>query len=76
MDDDHRFRGDVEAWLVAPSGRRYQVLKQSNDPGTRIQDNFSLDLSKEWAGGTWSLQFSDKIYLDTGEVRSWYLDLG
>lgn len=68
------FCGDVESWLVA-SGRRDQVLKPSNNSRWNTQADDSLDLSKDWAGGSWSLEFFDKVYLNGVLVNGWYLDL-
>lgn len=76
LDMLHRFRGDVEAWLVAPSGRRYNVFTAVKDTAPMMPETYTLDLSREKAGGQWTLEMSDSTWLHDGEIRGWYLDLG
>lgn len=76
LDMLHHFRGDVEAWLVAPSGRKYNVIPPAKAMGMMTPETYTLDLSQEDAAGRWTLEMSDSTWLHDGVIRGWYLDLG
>mgnify|MGYP001080230735 CR=1 FL=1 len=69
----HTFRGDISLILQAPDGSLY-LLKASDrkDGAENINASYSGDISGN-AAGTWSLQVTDNIRKDTGQLNSWSL---
>ncbi len=73
VDISHTFRGDISLILQAPDGSLY-LLKASDrkDGAENINASYSGDISGN-AAGTWSLQVTDNIRKDTGQLNSWSL---
>ncbi|WP_305789698.1 S8 family serine peptidase [Symbioplanes lichenis] len=73
---EHGYVGDLTVELVAPSGRRYDLLEREGDDADAISYTFTVDLSAEPADGVWKLAFLDNGPYDVGSFDSWVLDLG
>lgn len=80
---DHEFLGDLEIYLRSPSGR--VILLQSRTLGAKTQLRTTYTLSTtplletllaQSARGVWELWVVDYAPGDTGELRSWTLQLG
>jgi subtilisin-like proprotein convertase family protein len=72
---DHTYVGDLEAELIAPSGKRYHLLSQTGDDLDDIDYTFTHDLSAERADGTWKLYLLDNGPSGVGSFDSVVLDL-
>jgi subtilisin-like proprotein convertase family protein len=71
----HTWRGDLVVNLISPSGTSFAV---SNRAGGNADDLVVTDLAisafnTQAAGGTWTLQVSDREAQDTGTLQSWSL---
>ncbi len=68
---DHSYQGDLEIRLIAPDGST--ALLRNNEggaaAGTVTQRIFTHALDSATAAGTWKLQVSDTVSLDTGTLR-------
>ncbi|MEM7154642.1 MAG: proprotein convertase P-domain-containing protein [Myxococcota bacterium] len=75
VDIDHTYRGDLELFLVTPSGKHLHLSSfsgQDND----IHDHFDVQLPPETrAEGTWHLLAADGAGLDVGTIDAWSLTL-
>jgi subtilisin family serine protease len=83
VDINHSFMGDLEVYLLPPSGEA--VLLQSRTLGrkTQLQKTFSLQttpalrlLLNQSARGNWRLKVADYAPMNTGKLNRWQLDLG
>lgn len=80
---EHSFMGDLEVYLVAPSGKK--ALLQNRSLGSRksLQMSYSMQdtpalrlLANEPASGIWMLQVIDYSPEDVGTLKSWDLIIG
>jgi len=73
----HPFRGDIEAFLVSPTGTSSRLaLRAGSDSGDNINWQFiSNAFWGEDPSGQWSLQVIDAFSQDLGVWNSWSLDL-
>ena len=71
VDITHSFRGDISLVLQAPDGSQY-VLKTSDrkDGAENINATYSGAISGN-AAGNWTLQVTDNIRKDVGQLNSW-----
>ncbi len=77
LDLAHPFRGDLQVALISPGGKRYLL----SDREGKDADDLRLvratvpGLAGQPAGGRWRLEVRDLAGQDTGELRSWQLEL-
>ena len=71
----HTYIGDLVVSLVAPDGSAYVLQSRSGGSTDNIDQAYSVNLSGEAAGGTWTLRVQDAASIDTGYVNSWKLSL-
>ncbi|NYT96220.1 S8 family serine peptidase [Salinispora sp. H7-4] len=72
----HTFRGDVEIDLVAPDGSAYRLKNWDFfDRVDHINETYAVDLSGEYADGTWLLRVRDVWLNDIGYLNTWTLNL-
>jgi subtilisin family serine protease len=72
----HTWRGDLVIDLLAPDGTAYRL--KSNDFGDgadHVHATYTVNLSGEWANGTWVLQVRDVYQYDTGYIDGWTLTI-
>lgn len=78
----HDFLGDVEIYLLAPSGEKVLLQGRTLGRATQLQKRYSLQntpalqsLLNQSAQGDWQLQVMDRVPLDTGTLKGWQLSL-
>jgi subtilisin family serine protease len=83
VDLTHGYLGDLELWLIPPSGQG--ILLQGRDLGRRTQINARYSLQstpvlQQLLGssiqGRWQLQAIDLVPQDIGQIDRWRLTLG
>lgn len=72
VDITHTYRGDLILHLIAPDGTAY-LLDDPVGPGANLVATYTLNLSGENAGGTWTLRVSDQAGGDVGTLNGWTL---
>lgn len=74
VDITHTYRGDIAISLIAPDGTSYS-LKTANilDGADNVKETYTVNLSSEAAGGTWTLRVTDSYSGDTGTLNGWTL---
>lgn len=75
---NHTFWGDLEIFLVSPSGMESQLSRSSAEPaGNGPPDGvWRFTTVHHWgeqAQGTWTLRVNDRLISDFGNLQSWTL---
>ncbi|MCT7949945.1 S8 family serine peptidase [Ancylothrix sp. C2] len=80
---EHQFMGDLEVYLVAPSGKKALLQNRSLGARKSLQMSYSMQdtpalrlLANEPASGVWMLQVIDYSPEDVGTLKSWDLIIG
>lgn len=83
VDIEHSFLGDLEIYLVAPSGKSVLLQGRTLGCNKRLQVTYSLQqtpvlrlLLGESTKGVWQLRVVDCAPEDIGRLNSWELTLG
>ncbi|HEY9811474.1 MAG TPA: S8 family serine peptidase [Halomicronema sp.] len=83
VDIEHQFMGDLEVYLVAPSGKKALLQNRSLGARKSLQMSYSMKdipalrlLANEPASGVWMLQVIDYSPEDIGTLKSWDLTIG
>ncbi|MFI1067771.1 proprotein convertase P-domain-containing protein [Streptomyces spororaveus] len=70
----HTHRGDLEIYLIGPSGKAYLLEDFDNAAsGPTIPSVYGVNVSSETANGTWKLGVNDFGAGDTGTINAWSL---
>lgn len=81
VDITHSYRGDLKVTLVAPNGKKIDLIKRSGKSAQNLVGTFGGDLvakdlakfSSIMTTGVWTLKISDHARRDTGKLNSWSL---
>jgi len=83
LDIEHSFLGDVEVYLISPSGTKVLLQNRTLGSFTKLQMSYSVQtlpvlrlLLNQPAKGLWQLLVTDCAFGDTGTLKSWELTLG
>jgi Zn-dependent metalloprotease/subtilisin-like proprotein convertase family protein len=74
VDIAHPSISDLVVSLIAPDGTAYPLHNRSGG-GADLIRTYTVDLSGEYAGGTWKLRVQDTLDPHSGTIDSWTLDL-
>ena len=78
FDSNHPYAGDYEVVLVSPSGTRTQLITPNELRSDYYKDGFRLSSAAymgEQSLGTWSVEVTDRLELDSGYVNSLELSI-
>ncbi|MBW4680334.1 MAG: S8 family serine peptidase [Microcoleus vaginatus WJT46-NPBG5] len=83
VDIEHSFMGDLEIYLIAPTGKIVLLQGRTQGRNKRLQIAYSLQttpvlklLINQPVKGVWQLRVIDSALEDTGKLLSWELTLG
>lgn len=83
VDIEHSFMGDLEVYLIAPTGQSVQLQGRTLGRTAKLQMTYSLQTTPVLrlllalpAKGVWQLKVVDCALEDTGRLNSWDLKLG
>ncbi|MGH3736624.1 MAG: S8 family peptidase [Micromonosporaceae bacterium] len=71
----HTYIGDLVVSLVSPDGTVFVLHNRSGGGTDNIDKTYTLDLSGEYAEGTWKLRVRDAAWRDVGYIDSWTIAL-
>ena len=76
VDIAHTWRGELRIELVSPDGTVY-LLKEQNllDFAPNVNETYTVDLSGESADGAWTLRVSDTVFILSGTLNGWSVNL-
>ena len=84
LEVEHSFLGDLEIWLIAPTGEKVLLQNRTLGCQTQLQKTYSLAttphlrefLRLSSPRGSWQLWAIDRAPGNTGKLKGWKLDLG
>ncbi|MGH3712332.1 MAG: S8 family peptidase [Micromonosporaceae bacterium] len=71
----HTYIGDLVVSLVSPDGTVFVLHNRTGGGTDNLDKTYTVNLSGEYAEGTWKLRVRDAARFDTGYIDSWRIAL-